>query len=220
MYAGELISPIIPVVTRLDSAARALNLMNEFHVAQLPVVEEDQYLCLLEEADILDWENPDVLLKNIQPSPIKPAVRSNAHFFEALKVAADYKLTLVPVIDGSELYVGSITGETLLFTLSHFNGIHEPGGILILEMGQNDFMLSEIARLAEAEEIYLLGVHTFNDPDTGAFQVLLKTNRRDLQSFVALLEQLNYSIKYRFDEPASDEELRKNYDLLMNYINM
>lgn len=220
MYAGELISPIIPVVTRKDNATRALNLMNEFHVAQLPVVEEGQYLYLLEEADILDEESPDILLKNISPSTVKPAVRADVHFFEALKIAADYKLNLVPVIDGSELYVGSITGEALLLALSHFNGIHETGGILILEMGQKDFMLSAIARLAEAEGIYLLGVHTFNDPDTGSFQVLLKTNRKDLQSFVILLEQLNYSIKYRFDEPASDDELRKNYDLLMNYINM
>lgn len=220
MYAGELISPIIPVVTRMDSAAKALKLMNEFHVAQLPIVEEGEYLGLLEEADILDWENPDILLQNLHFSHVKPAVRADVHFFEALKIAADYKLTLIPVINGGERYMGSVTLETLLFTLSHFNGIHEPGGILVLEMGKNDFMLSEIARLAEAEDIHLLGVHTFNDAATGFLQVLLKTDRRDLQSFIALLEQLNYSIKFRFDEPAVDDELKKNYDLLMNYINM
>lgn len=220
MQARELISPIIPTITRMDSAAGALNLMNEFHVAHLPIVEEGIYVSLLDETDILDWDNPDVLLGNLHLSHVKPAVGAESHFFDALKLAADYKLSLVPVVEENDRYIGAITQENMLFTLSHFNGIHETGGLLILEMEQNDFMLSEIARLAEAEGIYLLGVHTFSDSDTGALQVLLKTNRQDLQSFVATLEHLNYNVKYRFDESFSNDNLKKNYDLLMNYINM
>jgi predicted transcriptional regulator len=220
MLTRELISPIIPVVNCMDSAARALNLMNEFHLSQLPIVEEDEYLCLLDESTVLDWEDPEMLLKNIHFPHIKPAVRGDAHFFEALKLVGDYKLSLVPVVDEANHYLGSITQENLIFTMAHFNGVHEPGGILVLQMDQNDFMLSEIARLAETEEVRILGVYTFNDTKTGKLGILIKTNRQDLNAFVATLERFHYNIQYRFDEPLSGDQLRKNYDLLMNYINM
>jgi CBS domain-containing protein len=220
MLARELISSIIPTVTRGDSAARALELMNEFHLCHLPVVEEETYLCLLEESAILDWDDASSLLENLHLPHIKPAIRGNAHFFEALKLAGDYKLTLVPVVAEADRYLGCITQENLLFTLAHFNGMHESGGILVLEMDQNDFMLSEIARLAESEDVHLLGVHTFNDPETGKLEVVVKTNRMDLNIFSATQEGFHYTIIHRFDEPVSNDDLRRNYDLLMNYINM
>lgn len=220
MLARQLISSIIPTVTREDTAARALDLMNEFHLCHLPVVEDDIYLCLLEESSMLDWDDPGMLLQHLHFSHIKPAIRGNAHFFEALKLAGDYKLTVIPVIGEADHYLGCITQENLLFTLAHFNGMHESGGILVLEMDQNDFMLSEIARLAESEDVHLLGIHTFNDPETGKLEVVLKTNRMDLNSFVATLERFHYSILHRFDEPAATDQLKRNYDLLMNYINM
>lgn len=220
MLARDLISPIIPTVNCSDSAARALGLMNEFHLSQLPIVEEEQYLCLLEESVILDWEDQEMLLKNVQFSHVKPAVRGSAHFFEALKLAGDYKLSLVPVIDEEAHYLGAIPQENLLFTLSHFNGVHESGGILVLGMDQNDFMLSEIARLAEAEDVHILGVHTCNDTATGKLRVVLKTNRQDLNGFVATLRRFRYEVEDRFDTPPSDDQLQKNYDLLMNYIGM
>lgn len=220
MLARDLISPIIPTVSCTDSAARALSLMNEFHLSQLPVVEEKEYRCLLEESVILDWEDPEMLLENLQFSHIKPAVRSDVHFFEALKLAGDYKLSLIPVVDDDDLYLGAIPQENLLSTLSYFNGVHESGGLLVLAMDQNDFMLSEIARLAEADDVHILGVHTFNDTDTGKLGVVLKTNRQDLNGFVATLERFHYTVETRFDTPTSTEELRRNYDLLMNYISM
>jgi CBS domain-containing protein len=204
----------------MDTTAKALSLMNEFHVSQLPLVEEGEYRCLLEETTMLDWDEPETLLENLTFSHIKPAINGNAHFFEALKLAGDYRLSLVPVVDHGDHYLGAITQENLLTTLAHFNGMHESGGILVLEMDQNDFMLSEIARLAEAEDVHILGIHTFNDNATGKLGVVLKTNRLDLNSFVATLERFRYTIPHRFDEPASGDQLQRNYDLLMNYINM
>lgn len=220
MLAKDLISPIIPTVSCLDSAARALSLMNEFHLSQLAVVEEREYLCLLEEPVILDWEDPEMLLKNLHFSHIKPAVRAEAHFFDALKLAGDYKLSLVPVVDETDHYLGAIPQENLLSVLAAFNGMHESGGILVLSMEQNDFMLSEIARLAESEDVHILGVHTFTEDASGRLGVVLKTNRQDLDGFVGTLERFHYTVEKRFDVPNSAEDLRRNYDLLMNYIGM
>ncbi|MGH2644698.1 MAG: CBS domain-containing protein, partial [Chitinophagaceae bacterium] len=105
MLAIELISPIIPIVNELDTPARALRLMSEFHLSQLPFVEDDQYICLLEENGLLDQDDPEMLLKNVNLPYLKPAVKGSSHFFEALKIAGDFKLSLVPVVDDESHYL-------------------------------------------------------------------------------------------------------------------
>lgn len=220
MVANELISPIIPVIHERDSAARVLRFMNEFHLSQLPLIKDQQYLGLLEETALLDLDDQEILIKNLELPHLKPAVRNDAHFFEALKIAGDFKLSLVPVVDEQDHYVGAITQENLLFAIAHFSSVHESGGILVLQMDPNDFMLSEIARLAESEDVHIWGVYTFRDPAGGQLQVILKTDRQILDSFIGVLERFNYKIQYRFDNPPSGDDVRKNYDLLMNYLNM
>src|SRR5699024_338077 len=117
-------------------------------------------------------------------------------------------------------YKGSITVGNLLEELSRFNDIGQYGGLLILEMKPSDFMLSEIARSAESVDIVLLGVHTITEPASETVKVYLKTNLEDLDIFVASLKQNNYKVIYRFDKEKNTEGLQKNYDHLMNYINM
>lgn len=220
MLAADLISPIIPVLSHRDSAARALDLMNEFHLSQLPVVENETYLFLLEESVLLDWDAPEMLLNNLTISPSKPAIRKDAHFFEAIKLAADFKLSLVPVVDESDHYMGAITRENMLYTMAQFNGIHETGSLVILEMEPQDLVLSEITRLAETEGIHIYGIYTYSDPLSTALFVLIKTDRQDLSNFIATLERFRYQVSFRFDEHSEEDDLKKNYDLLMHYINM
>lgn len=195
--------------------------MNEFHLSQLPVVEDETYIFLLEESELLDGDTPEVLLNNLEFSHNKPAIGKKAHLFEAIKLAADYKLSIVPVIDEEEKYLGAITRQNMMDTIAHFNGIHKAGGLLILQLEPQDLMLSEISRLAETESIHIYGIYTYNDPDSSELCVLIKTDRQDLSSFVATLERFHYRISYRFDEPTgAEDELKKNYEMLMHYINM
>lgn len=219
MFAIDLISSAIPTLSPDDRAGTALELMIEFHTDKLPVVSEENYLGLIEEEHLLEVDKEEYLA-SIPLSVLKPAIREDVHFFEALKIVGDYRLCILPVIDKSMHYAGAITATTLLSKLSGFNGIRQEGGLLVLKMKPSDYMLSEIARVAESTDIALLGVHTISEPGSGTLKVLLKTNYQNLESLVASLKQLNYDIIYRFDRAENPDSLQKNYDNLMNYINM
>ncbi|HEY8914916.1 MAG TPA: CBS domain-containing protein, partial [Chitinophaga sp.] len=65
MLARDLISTV-PVLHPMDSGSRALRLMNEYHLTQLPLVLENKYLAMVEEDDILDLEDPETLLENME----------------------------------------------------------------------------------------------------------------------------------------------------------
>ncbi len=219
MFAIDLISSAIPALTPNDSAGRALELMNEFHTDKLPVVAGKNYLGLAEEDQLLK-EDTKTLLRDISVSVIKPAIREDVHFFGALKIVGDYQLSVLPVLDKTMHYAGVIAVSALLNALSRFNDIQQEGGMLIVEMKPPDYMLSEIARVAESADITLLGIHTITEPGSGSLKVLLKTNRQNLDDFAASLKQLNYNIIYHFDKAENPEGLQKNYENLMNYINM
>ncbi len=220
MLAIDLISSAVPVLSPRDSPSRALELMNEFHTSELPMVEGQNYLGLMEEESLLETEITEAYLSGFPLAVFKPAVQADVHFFEAIKIIGDYKLSLLPVVDQKNNYAGAITSQNLLNAVSRFNGIQQPGGILVLSMKPQDYMLSEIARLAEAEDIFLLGVHTLTEPESGRLKVILKTNRQNLDPFIASLRQLDYEVIYRFDITENTESLQRNYDNLMNYINM
>ncbi|SHM29563.1 CBS domain-containing protein [Chitinophaga jiangningensis] len=220
MIARELISTTIPVLHPNDAGTEALRLMNEFHVTQLPLVVEDKYAALIDEDTVLDWEDPDILLEAAPYGNLKPAIPEQAHHLEALKLFYEFKLSVLPVVSKDNDYLGLISKDTLLAALAQFNAVKDPGGLIALDLDPRDYSLSEIARIAESNDVSLLSVQTITDPQTGRLEVLLKTNRLDLQALVATFERFNYTIKYLFSEAQEEDLVKKNYDLLMNYISM
>ena len=219
MVARELISSV-PVLHPSDTGSKALRLMNEYHLTQLPMVVDNKYLALAEEEDIMDAENPDAPLGSMEYGSSRPAVMEYAHLFEALKLFYDFKLSALPVVTRENEYLGIITKDNLLAALARYNGVKEPGGIIAFEVDPRDYALSEIARIAESNDVTLLSVNTITNHATGKMEVVLKTNRQELQGLVATFERFNYVIKYIFAEEPEEELLKKNYDLLMNYISM
>lgn len=220
MLTQELISNVVPVLHQTDTGSKALRLMNEYHLAQLPLVADNKYLALVEEDAIMDWENPDLLLENAGDFAFRPAIMEGTHFFEALKLFYDMKLSVLPVISRDKEYLGLITKDNLLAALAQYNGVKEAGGLLVLELEPRDYSLSEIARIAESNDVTLLSVNTVTNPATARLEVLLKTNRQELHGLVATFERFNYTIKYVFSEELEEDLVKKNYDLLMNYIGM
>ncbi|QHS61956.1 CBS domain-containing protein [Chitinophaga agri] len=219
MLARDLISTVVPILHPLDPGSRALRLMNEYHLTQLPLVLENKYLALVEEDDILDLEDQDIALENMEYNGPKPSIAESAHFFEAVRLFHEMKLTVLPVISHEKEYIGVLTKDSLLTALAQYNGVKEHGGILALDLDPRDYSLSEIARIAESNDVTLLSVNTITFP-SGRLEVLLKTNRQELHGLVATFERFNYIIKYTITEEQEEDLLKKNYDLLMNYISM
>ena len=220
MLARDLISKIVPVLHPRDTGTRALRLMNEYHLMQLPMVQENKYVALIEEDDVLDLEDPDALLETMKQNGASPAIMENAHLFDAIRLFFELKVTALPVVSQENEYLGVLTKDIMLDAIAQYNGVKEPGGIVALDVEPRDYSLSEIARIAESNDVTLLSVNTLTQPVNGRLEVLLKTNRQELQGLVATFERFNYTIRYTITEEQGEDQLKKNYDLLMNYISM
>jgi CBS domain-containing protein len=220
MLTEQLISIDIPTLLPTDSGNRALLLMEESHLSQLPMVQNDEYLGLVQEAALLDWDTPERALSSADFANYKPAVPGNSHPFDALKMANEQHLNVVPVLDGGLKYLGSITRNELLRYVSENAGIDTQGGIIVLALEPRQYSLSEIARICENEDVTITASAMKTDAETGTIEVTLKTNSNNLEAVVSSFQRHEYNVTEVFGAASGTEDLRDRYRQLMNYINM
>jgi len=101
-----------------------------------------------------------------------------------------------------------------------FNSVEEVGGLIVLEMEKRNYAFGEINRLVETNDAHITQLNSYTDPDTGLFTVSIRVNKYEISDIVATFQRYEYSIKYYFGEEQYENELKENYNLLMNYINM
>jgi len=194
--------------------------MEENNLTQLPLIAEDKYMALVQENDVMDWEAPESPLSKAGFLNYRPAVFANGHPYEALRVAHQQNLSVVPVVDNENTYLGAITRDALLRYITENSGVDNPGGIIVIELDPRDYSLAEIARICEGEETIIISTQLTTNKATGKIEVTLKTNRTDLQGLVSSFERHNYHVLQVYGEQRHYEEMLDRYKLLMNYINM
>jgi acetoin utilization protein AcuB len=220
MLIEQLISPIVPTLMPSDTGSRALHLMEENHLTQLPLVIDEKYMALVQENDILDWQTPESPLSAADFLQYRPAVFSNGHPFEALRIAHSQNLSVIPVVDHTNNYVGSITKDELLKYVTENTGFDNPGAIIVLEIEPRSYSLTEVARICESEDVSLISTQLHTNSQSGMLELTLKTNRTELGAVISSFERHGYTIKEVFGEQGGAEDMLSRYKLLMNYINM
>lgn len=219
MFAGELISDNIPFLHLADSAGKALQEMTDFHVSHLPVVENDKYLGLISEEDLLDADE-NCSMNALKASFSTTFVRQRDFFLMAVKKAKDLHLSVVPVVTDQYHFLGVISKEDLFRQLAVFTGIDEQGGIIVLEMEKKDFSAGEINRLVESNGAYVTQINSYLDIPSQILTVTIRINKSEVSDIVATLQRHEYVIKHYFGEELYQNELQTNYDHLMNYLNI
>lgn len=220
MLALELISEYIVPLKTSDTALTALSLMEEFKVKNLPIVNEQLFLGLISEDDIYAYNQFE---EAVGAHPLeKPliAILKNQHIYEVLTSFQENKLSLLPVIDSENKYLGSIHAWTLIRRLAEITGVVNPGGIIVLEMNIHDYSLSQIAQIVESNNSKLINLFIHTEPDSTKMKVTLKLNTMEIDAVLQTFNRYNYQVKAFYSQEDLDDKLRDNYDSLMNYLNI
>ena len=218
MLTRELLSQTLPSLHLQDKVYQALLWMNENHVTHLPVVDGDKYIGLLSEDDLLQAENDNLPLSEMQQSFSNMSVKEDEHFLKAVRLAADSGLSVVPVVTEENELIGTVAYNDLLKLSSDFMSLGEPGGLIVLEMDGNQYSFNEISKLVETNDAQITQLNTSIDQETGLMQVTIRINKPEVSDIVATFQRYEYNVKYFFGEELYTNELRSNYDNLMNYL--
>ena len=193
MLAKELITDDIPPLKTNDTGLMAINWMDEFKVSHLPIVNKHEYLGLISDTDILDYDITDDELGKCKLSLIRPYVLESQHVYEVIKMISTMKLTVLPVLDEQQNYVGLIPANVLIQQFATLAATREPGGIIVLEMNNHDYTLAQIAQIVESNDGKILSSYVNHIPDSTRMEVTLKINREDLSAIIQTFYRYNYS---------------------------
>ena len=220
MLAKDLITDDIPAIKTTDTGAMVIDWMDEYKVAHLPIVNRGKYMGLIGDTDILDLNITDEKLEKHKLSLIRPFVLQNQHIYEVIKMFSNMKLSVLPVLDEKEKYVGLISLTSLLHRFSTIAATNEPGGIIVLEMNEHDYSLTQIAQIVEGSGGKVLSCYLNSIPDTTKIEVTLKINKEDLSAILQTFARYDYTVKASFHQSEFSDDMQKRFDSFMNYINI
>ena len=219
MLARELISKVVPPLRPNDEVARALAWMDEFKVSHLPVVEDQTFLGLISEDNIIDGEKEDTVIASKEVLN-KAFVLESEHIYYVIRKLASTDLSVVAVLSSDEKYLGCITLSDLVTKFEELAVINQPGGIIVLNLNKSDYSLAQVAHVVESNNAKVLSSYVFERPETGMLELTLKVNREEVGSIIQSLERYDYQVIGYFQESAHLEDLKGRYDELMRYINI
>src|SRR5690348_1802579 len=135
MLAIELISDSIPPVHTSDSIQKVVDRMIEFRVRHLPIVNEEQFLGIISEDDLVEETDYQTPIGSLALSLVNPYVVEDQHIYDVIRLFHEQQLTVVPVLDSKRNYLGLISINNMNEYFATMTAVTEPGGIIVLEIG-------------------------------------------------------------------------------------
>jgi len=220
MTAKDLVSITITPLRTSDTGTIALNVMEDLKVTHMPIVNNEEFLGLVSQIDIETLNIPDEALGNHNLSLTRPFVYQDQNIFEIIRLFSLQKLSLLPVLDKKNTYLGVITITDLVQSFSRLVAADNPGGVIVLELNNNDYSLQEIAQIIESNDAKVLGMYVRSFPDSTKIEISIKLNKIDIRPVLQTLSRYNYSVTASYTEEEDDDVLKERFDSLMNYLNI
>ena len=116
--------------------------------------------------------------------------------------------------------MGVITADSIIQKIAKMPFVHEPGGIIILEINIRDYSLSQIAQIVEGNDAKILNLYVNSHSDTTKMEVTLKVNKDELAPILQTFTRYNYTVKATFHQAQMGEDLKKRFDEFIHFLNI
>ena len=139
--------------------------------------------------------------------------------FDAIRIIGEGNLSLLPVVDEENHYLGYISAVELLQDIGREITFTEPGSVVVLKVAVRDYQLAQIVQIVESEEARIIGFHLASDEESGQLLICLKINQTDLTRILKSLERYNYNIVEVFHKSMFSDSVADRYQSFMKYLN-
>ncbi len=220
MLAVELIADTIPPVHTSDTVQKVMDRLAEFRLKHLPIVNEEQFLGLIADTDLIKETDNQVQIGSLPLSLVNPYVHEDQHIYDVIRLFYEQQLTVVPVLDVKKNYLGLISINNMNEYFAKLTSVTEPGGIIVLEITNKNNSLAHMAQIVESDNAQILSSYIRTFPDSTKMEVTLKVNKLDISAIIATFLRYEYDIKATFNHSDDNDNSKDRYDSLMNYLNL
>src|SRR5690606_3370861 len=132
-----------------QSISHGLDLIQQFGLTHIPVFEGLNFIGNISREN-LEENNSELKLTEIKDFTEFFYITENSSLLDAVQKFHNFDTNILPVINEEKQYQGLLMMDDVISGLSAMPFILEPGAILVIEVSQKQFSISEIAKIAES----------------------------------------------------------------------
>lgn len=217
MIAARLISAQLLPLKPNDSVETAGMLMQDYHVPELPVVDQGEVVGYLSADRLFSVKGNQKVSQIMNPND-RVTLDASLHLFEIVRLFSENNWMTRAVTTESK-FTG-ILSATEILNVYKGSALVQPGGIIELVMHARNYSLAEISRLVESNEAKILHLLIIPVPDDSEhIRVTIKLNTREVRNILLTFERFQYQVTGVYMANGREDDFKSRFDNLMHYLN-
>ena len=160
---------------------------------------------------IYDYNKSKAIISELKLSNFRPFVNENDHLYKVMQLISDLKISVIPVLNHNDEYIGVITLPYLMSTLTNSTSFSEYGSIIILEINKIDYTLAQIAQIVESNDAKILSSYINSHYDSKKIEVTIKVNKQKIDSILQTFSRYEYNVISVFTDKEVMSEVKSRY---------
>ena len=194
-------------------------LFNQLTYTHIPVEDNNgTYLGCLFETDVHCFESKEKLIE-YRYSLENFHVKKTTLWLDVLEAFARNSSNIMPVLDENENYLGYYELNDIISLFGDSPFFIEPGGIIVVEKGINDYSMSEISQIIESNNGKVLGAFV-SKIKNDVVQITVKIGNARLIDIIQTFRRYSYNIVSGHEDDSYTQSLKDRSDYLKKYLNM
>ena len=207
----------IPTIQENTSPGVCVEIMMDAQCFELPVQKNKQFIgsVTLEEC----MKSKDKTIENIVSTGFL-CIHHQMHLFDVLQVFKSSPKNVCAVLDQDGAWIGILTKNHLINSLSQTLSIEQIGAVIILEMSAAQYSTNELSRIIEGEGSKVLGLWLHRDDDSSRIKVSVKINTSNVERIINEFDRFGYNVVASFCDDDYKENIDRKFQSLMKYIDL
>lgn len=194
-------------------------LFNQLTYSHIPVSHNGIYMGCISETDAHCFDAKQHL-EDLRYAVEGFFVKSNTNWLDVLEAFAQNDCNIMPVLNQSDNnYIGYYELKDIINLFHETPFLSEPGGILIIEKGVNDYSFSEITQIVESNNAKVLGAF-ISKLDSDLAQITLKIGGSTINDVLQTFRRYSYEIISGHEQDSYLESLKERSKYLDKYLNI
>ncbi|MBP6373430.1 MAG: acetoin utilization protein acuB [Flavobacterium sp.] len=205
-------------ISRNEDIASVQDFFEEMNYSHFPVTDQENYVGNLNAEDALSFD-ASKSVADYQYVLESFFANTTMSWFEILEIATKNQANVVPVLNEQNAYVGYYELDDVLLFFQDTPLIKDPGPILVVQKGIQDYSLGQIAQIVESNNGKLLGAFVSATVDS-KIEITLKLALGPLNEIIQTFRRYNYEIVSHHQDDQYMTNLKERSDYLDKYLNL
>jgi len=194
------------------------HLFNQLTYSHIPIKRGDIYIGCMSETDAHCFDSNKSISDYLYVLE-GFFVRRQTLWLDVLEAFAQSDSNIMPVLNEKNNYVGYYELNDIISLFNNTPFFAEPGGIIIVEKGLNDYSFSEVSQIVESNNAKLLGCF-ISKIENDVVQITVKIGSSGLNEIIQSFRRYSYNIVSGHEDDTFIKNLKERSDYLNKYLNL